>query len=303
MPDYGHDLMFGALLEPSADRPQDVLGLAELMEQVGLDVVSLSDHPYWPQRLDTMALLAAIVARTTRVTVLSNLANLPLRPPTTLARTAATLDILSNGRFELGIATGSQQLWDGIVADGGARLTAGESIAALDEAVTVIRTLWTSQAEVSFEGDHYTLDGTPPGPAPMHDMGIWVGAYQPRLLRLVGRVADAWIPSSPFLPPEQLPTANQVIDDAATEAGRSPRDVRRVYNIAGEFSGSDTGFLTGPPTSWVERLADCALLHGISAFLLYRADSADVIERFAAEVAPAVRELVAAERKDSTVRV
>jgi alkanesulfonate monooxygenase SsuD/methylene tetrahydromethanopterin reductase-like flavin-dependent oxidoreductase (luciferase family) len=303
MPDYGHDLMFGALLEPPTDRPQDVLGLAELMEQVGLDVVSLSDHPYWPQRLDTMALLAAIVARTTKITVVSNLANLPLRPPTTLARTAATLDILSNGRFELGIGTGAQQLWDSIVADGGARRTAGESIAALDEAVRIIRTLWTSQTAVSFEGEHYVLNGTIPGPAPAHDMGIWVGAYQPRLLSLVGRVADAWVPSSPFLPPEQLATANQVIDATAVDAERSPRDVRRVYNIAGEFSDSGTGFLTGPPATWVEQLAECALLHGISGFLLYRADSADVLRRFAAEVAPAVREIVAAERKDSTVLV
>jgi alkanesulfonate monooxygenase SsuD/methylene tetrahydromethanopterin reductase-like flavin-dependent oxidoreductase (luciferase family) len=303
MPDYGHDLMFGALLEPPTGRPKDVLGLAELMEQVGLDVVSLSDHPYWPQRLDTMALLAAIVARTTRVTVVSNLANLPLRPPTTLARTAATLDILSNGRFELGIGTGAQQMWDSIVADGGARRAAGESVAALDEAVTIIRTLWTSQTDVSFTGDHYVLNGTAPGPSPVHEMGIWVGAYQPRLLSLVGRVADAWVPSSPFLPPEQLPAANQVIDDATVAAGRSPRDVRRVYNIAGEFSGSGNGFLTGLPATWVEQLAECALLHGISGFLLYRAESVDVIRRFAEEVAPAVREIVAAERQDSTALV
>jgi alkanesulfonate monooxygenase SsuD/methylene tetrahydromethanopterin reductase-like flavin-dependent oxidoreductase (luciferase family) len=297
MPDYGHDLMFGALLEPPADRPQDVLDLAELMEQVGLDVVSLSDHPYWTQRLDTMALLAAIVARTTRVTVVSNLANLPLRPPTTLARTAATLDILSNGRFELGVGTGAQQMWDDIVADGGVRRTAGESIAALDEAVQIIRALWASQTAVNFEGEHYVLNGTTPGPAPLHDMGIWVGAYQPRLLRLTGRVADAWVPSSPFLPPTQLPAANQIIDDAATEAGRSPRDVRRVYNIA----ESDGGFLAGSLDTWAEQLAECALLHGISVFLLYRAESADLIRQFAAEVVPAVREIVAAER--NTVQV
>lgn len=303
MPDYGHDLMFGALLEPPADRPQDVLALAEVMEQVGLDVVSLSDHPYWTQRLDTMALLAAIVARTTRVTVVSNLANLPLRPPTTLARTAATLDILSNGRFELGVGTGAQQMWDDIVADGGARRTAGESIAALDEAVQIIRALWSSETPVSFEGEHYVLNGTTPGPAPVHDMRIWVGAYQPRLLRLVGQVADAWVPSSPFLPPEHLSAANQIIDDAATGAGRSPRDIRRVYNIGGEFSDAANGFLVGPPEVWAEQLAECALLNGISVFLLYRADSADNLRRFAAEVAPAVREIVAAERKADTVAV
>ena len=119
MPDYGHDLMFGTMLEPPAERALDVVELAELTEQVGLDLVSLADHPYWPERLDTFALLAAIAARTNRVRILPNLANLPLRPPAMLARTAATLDLLSGGRFELGIATGAQQMWDAIVSEGG----------------------------------------------------------------------------------------------------------------------------------------------------------------------------------------
>jgi alkanesulfonate monooxygenase SsuD/methylene tetrahydromethanopterin reductase-like flavin-dependent oxidoreductase (luciferase family) len=184
-------------------------------------------------------------------------------------------------------------MWDQIVADGGARRTAGESIVALDEAIRIIRTLWTSPTDVTFDGEHYQLDGTAPGPAPVHDMGIWVGAYQPRLLRLVGRIADAWVPSSPFLPPSRLAAANQLIDDAAVEAGRSPQDVRRVYNIA----ESDDGFLTGPLATWAEQLAEVALRDGISAYLLYRADSPDVIRRFAAEVVPAVREIVDAERK------
>ncbi|MYV55096.1 LLM class flavin-dependent oxidoreductase [Streptomyces sp. SID3212] len=301
--DHGHDLMFGALLEPPADRPQDVLALAELMEAVGLDVVTLSDHPYWPERLDTMALLAAVVARTERITVMPNMANLPLRPPTALARTAATLDILSGGRFELGLATGAQQMWDLIVAEGGPRRNAGESVEALEEAVRIIRALWTSESAVSFEGAHYQLAGVKPGPRPAHDLGIWLGAYQPRMLRLVGAVADGWVPSSPFLPPEHLPAANRVIDEAALEAGRSPGEVRRGYNIEGRFapdsgsgSGSGSGFLDGPPRLWVEQLADLALSHGISAFFLYRAESPDVIRQFAEEVAPAVRGIVAAER-------
>ena len=105
MPDYGHDLMFGAMLEP--ERAADAVALAVLAEQVGLDAVSLADHPYWPERLDTFALLAFIAARTDRVRVFPNLANLPLRPPAMLARTAATLDVLSDGRFELGIGSGA----------------------------------------------------------------------------------------------------------------------------------------------------------------------------------------------------
>jgi alkanesulfonate monooxygenase SsuD/methylene tetrahydromethanopterin reductase-like flavin-dependent oxidoreductase (luciferase family) len=287
-----HDVKFGALLEPTADRPQDVVGLAELMEGLGYDVVTLSDHPYWPERLDTIALLAAIVARTTRITVLPNLLNLPLRPPAVLARTAATLDILSGGRFELGLGTGAQQMWDDIVAEGGPRRTAGESIEALEEAVHVIRALWTAKADVEFAGQHYQLSGAKPGPAPLHEMGIWFGAYQPRLLRLTGAIGDGWIPSSPFFPPEALPAANRIIDEAALAAGRPPASIRRGYNIEGRFDAG-SGFLQGAPSVWAEQLAEVALNHRIDTFFLYRADSADVLRRFAAEVAPAVRELVA----------
>jgi alkanesulfonate monooxygenase SsuD/methylene tetrahydromethanopterin reductase-like flavin-dependent oxidoreductase (luciferase family) len=287
-----HDLKFGALLEPPADRPQDVVGLAELMEELGFDVVTLSDHPYWPKRLDTIALLSAIVARTTRITVLPNLLNLPLRPPAVVARTAATLDILSGGRFELGLGTGAQQMWDDIVVEGGPRRTAGQSIEALEEAVHVIRALWTATTDVEFAGKHYQLGGVKPGPAPLHEMGIWFGAYQPRLLRLTGAVADGWIPSSPFFPPEALPAANQVIDEAALAAGRSPASIRRGYNIEGRFDAG-SGFLQGAPRVWAEQLAEVALTHRIDTFFLYRTDSADVLRRFAAEVVPAVRERVA----------
>ncbi len=287
-----HDLKFGALLEPPAGRPQDVVELAELTEELGYDVVTLSDHPYWPERLDTIALLSAIVARTSRITVLPNLLNLPLRPPAVVARTAATLDILSGGRFELGLGTGAQQMWEAITAEDGPRRTAGESIEALDEAVRLIRLLWTAKEDVEFEGKHYRLAGAKPGPAPLHEMTIWFGAYQPRLLRLTGAIADGWIPSSPFFPPEALAAAGQVIDDAARAAGRSPDSIRRGYNIEGEF-GTGKGFLQGPPEVWAEQLAEVALTHRIDTFFLYRADSPDILRRFAAEVAPAVRELVA----------
>jgi alkanesulfonate monooxygenase SsuD/methylene tetrahydromethanopterin reductase-like flavin-dependent oxidoreductase (luciferase family) len=294
--DYGHDLLFGTHLNPPAERALDVLELAQVTEQTGLDMVSISDHPYLPERLDALTLLSVIAARTSRVRVLSNLANLPLRPPPVLARTAATLDIISEGRFELGLGTGSSQLWDGILAEGGPRRGPGESIVALEEAVRIIRALWTPGPDVRFEGTHYRLDGAKPGPFPAHDIGIWLGAYRPRLLRLVGRAGDAFVPSSPYLPPERLPEANRIIDEAAVGAGRSPAAVRRVYNIAGEFTSTRSGFLQGPPHVWVEQLTELALTQGISTYLLYRVETADVIRQFAAEVAPAIREMVTAER-------
>ena len=296
MADYGHELRFGVMLAPGADWGRDVLALAQLTEQVGLDMVSLPDHPYWTDRLDTMSLLAAIVARTSRVTVFPNLANLPLRPPLILARAAATLDIISGGRFELGLATGAQQLWEAILADGGPQRSAGESIEALDEAIAIIRASWAGSANVQFDGAHYQVPGATGGPRPAHDIGIWVGAYQRRLLQLTGRAADGWVPSSPGMPPERLADANRIIDEAAVAAGRSPRDVTRIYNIACAPGDTGPGFLQGPNHVRAEQLAELTLTEGISCYILYQADSADFIREFAAEVAPAARELVAAER-------
>ncbi|MCW2598857.1 MAG: fgd1 [Frankiales bacterium] len=279
MADYGHDLLFGTFIQPTAEHAQRVVGLAQLTEEVGLDLASFQDHPYQPSYLDTWTLLSVVAARTTRLRVLPNVANLPLRPPAVLAHSAATLDILSNGRVELGLGAGA--FWDGIAAQGGPRRSAGESISALEEAIQVMRALWTPGPAVRFDGEYYQLQGAKRGPFPMHDIGIWLGAYKPRILRLTGRRADGWLPSSMYLPADELATASKIIDEAAVEAGRDPGAVRRLYNISDDF----------PP----EQLAELTLAYGMSGYIL-ATDSADAIRRFAAEVAPAVRELVAAER-------
>ena len=109
----------------------------------GLDLVTIQDHPYQAKHLDAWTLLSVIAARTTSVRVAPNVANLPLRPPVVLARSVATLDRLSGGRVELGLGTGA--FWDAIVAAGGTRLTPGESIEALTEAMAVIRAVWAGE--------------------------------------------------------------------------------------------------------------------------------------------------------------
>ncbi len=295
VPDHGHDLQFGTFLPPAADTAADALRLASLTEELGLDLVSVQDHPYQGGFLDAWTLLSVIAARTSRVTVFPNVANLPLRPPAVLARAAASLDILSGGRVELGLGAGA--FWDAIAGMGGPRRTPGESLAALDEAITVIRALWTPGRGVRFAGEHHQLRGAHPGPTPPHPIGIWLGGYRPRMLGLVGRSADGWLPSSPYLPPDALAEANRRIDDAAADAGRDPAAIRRVYNVAGTFTGSGDEFLKGPAAVWVEQLAELALTEGISGFvLMVDAGRDDDLRRFATDVAPAVRELVAAER-------
>ncbi|MEU8164611.1 LLM class flavin-dependent oxidoreductase [Micromonospora parva] len=296
MSDYGHDLVFGSFVTPSAGDPDRTVGVAVLAEQVGLDLVTFQDHPYQPAFLDTWTLLSFVAARTHRVHLAANVTNLPLRPPAVLARSVASLDLLSGGRVSLGLGAGA--FWDAIEAMGGRRLTPGEGVRALTEAIEVIRQLWDVETRggVRVDGEFYRVVGAKRGPAPAHHTPIWLGAYKPRMLQLTGRRADGWLPSLGYLQPGDLAKGNAIIDDAAREAGRSPRDVRRLLNIAGQFSAVGRGPLDGPAEQWAEELAELAVEDGVGTFIL-ASDDPDDLRRFAGEVAPAVRELVAAERE------
>ncbi|GAA2166231.1 LLM class flavin-dependent oxidoreductase [Pedococcus bigeumensis] len=299
MTDYGQDLQFGIFPSPDAAHADLVLELSAAADVAGLDLVTIQDHPYQAKHLDTWTLLSVIAARTTSVRVAPNVANLPLRPPVVLARSVATLDRLSGGRVELGLGTGA--FFDAIVVAGGTRLTPGESIESLTEAMAVIRAVWAGEGAptVRVEGKHHRVVGLHPGPAPAHPVEIWLGAYKPRMLRLTGRSADGWLPSMGYAAPDALRELNRTIDDAATQAGRDPASVRRLYNIHGRF-GADGGtrggsMLQGSPREWAEQLAELTLTEGMSTYIL-AVDTIDQVERFAHEVAPAVRELVDDER-------
>lgn len=292
MTDYGHDLLFGLFVTPSAQNARHAVDLAVAADRNGLDLVTFQDHPYQPAFLDTWTLLTWAAARTERVRLSGNVLNLPLRPPAVLARAAASLDVLSGGRFELGIGAGG--FWDGIEAMGGRRLSPAEGVRALREGIEVIRDLWDTETRggVHYRGEFHTVDGAKRGPAPAHDIGVWIGAYKPKMLALTGELADGWLPSMNYLPrgADSLPELNARIDEAAGAAGRSPSDVRRLMNFM------DAG--TSSSAAWAEELADLALTHGTSGFIVGGDDLATA-ERLAAEVAPAVRELVAAERSRS----
>jgi len=173
-----------------------------------------------------------------------------------------------------------------------------EAIDALTEAIAVLRALWTPGPPVHLEGVHYSLLGAQPGPIPPHPINVWLGAYKPRLLRLTGRTADGWLPSSPYAAPAELGEMTRIIDDAARDAGRDPAMVRRIYNIVGRFASVEGGFLVGPPEVWAAQLTDLALVHGFSGFVLAAGQNPTLdLRRFAEEVAPAVREAVAEARR------
>jgi alkanesulfonate monooxygenase SsuD/methylene tetrahydromethanopterin reductase-like flavin-dependent oxidoreductase (luciferase family) len=298
--DYGHDLLFGTFVTPTNRPVQRAVEQAVIADRAGLDLVTFQDHPYLPSFHDTSTLLAYAAARTERIRLSANVANLPLRPPAVLARAIATLDLLSGGRIELGLGAGA--FWDGVVGMGGPRRSPGESIEALDEAIAIVRGLWdtSDRSVLSLRGKHYDVHGAKRGPAPAHPVSIWVGAYKPRILRLIGRAADGWLPSMQYLEnglPE-LTDMNRHIDRAALAAGRDPRDIRRFLNIGGRFAAQGAGFLQGPPSQWADELTEVALTYGTSGFIL-ASDDATLTRTFAAEVAPAVRDLVATARRSS----
>src|SRR5690606_37827328 len=108
--------------------------------ELGHDLVTFQDHPYQAAHLDTWTLLAWVAGKTERIRIAANVLNLPLRPPAVLGRSAASLDLLSGGRLELALGAGAY--WHAIAAMGAERLTPGESVDALSEAIDIIRGIW-----------------------------------------------------------------------------------------------------------------------------------------------------------------
>jgi alkanesulfonate monooxygenase SsuD/methylene tetrahydromethanopterin reductase-like flavin-dependent oxidoreductase (luciferase family) len=266
--DYDHPVRFGIFPSPRADSSREVLQMARVADEAGFDLVGIQDHPYQRRFLDTWALMAFVLAKTDRVTVFPDVANLPLRPPRMMAKHAASLDQLSGGRFELGLGAGA--FWEGIEAMGGRALSAKQSVDALEQAIFEIRDFWKGEGKFD-------------GPPPAHDIGIWLGAYKPRMLRITGALADGWIPSQSYLPPDQVPDAMKRVDDAAQSEGRDPKQVRRVYNLISDQT----------PTA--EQLADFATELGFDSFIFSPADKHE-LEALAHDVIPAVREEVARRR-------
>ena len=290
--DYGHDMAFGTFLTAAVGSAERVIALAQLTEQVGLDLVTVNDHPHAPQLYEAWTMLSVIATRTQTVKVTANVTSLPLRHPVVLARTVSTLDLLTGGRVELALGAGSSLA--AVAANSGPRMTVGESIVALEEAMAIIRAVWTPQEDIQLSGKHYTMMGAQGGPSPAHDVEIWLGAFKPRMLALTGRLADGWLPTSAAAMPRQLTAMNRIIDDSAVEVGRDPSSVRRLYNVRGRFDQRGGGFLQGPESQWIEQLTELTLTEGMSTYILVSEDPDD-IRRFA-DVAEGVREAVGAAR-------
>ena len=275
----------GIFVVPDATETGSTIEQILAADEVGLELVGVQDHPYQWRFFDTWTLLAYAAGRTARVRLVPDVLNLPLRLPTLIAKSAASLDALSRGRVELGIGAGG--FWDGVEAMGGPRRSPKESVDALEEALAILRAFWSGQRAVSLEGQHYPAKGAHPGPPPAHPIGIWLGAYGPRMLRLTGRLADGWLPSlgGHYLKPADVPNRQAAIDEAARASGRDPGQIERAVNVMG---------LDGDPSSWAEQLARIASELRFSTLLVAVPDEDPVgfVRRLGEDVAPQVRHLL-----------
>ncbi|MGH2655158.1 MAG: LLM class flavin-dependent oxidoreductase [Actinomycetota bacterium] len=306
---------------------------ARRAESLGFDSAWISDHfflslaryggpdePYGsPEALTALAGLAAV---TDRIRLGTLVLCAGFRHPAILAKSAVTIDLLSEGRLDLGLGAGWYE--DEYRAFG--YRVVGERFEVLEETVEVLSLLFGEKEPVTWEGRHYSLDEAYCRPRPAQRPGppLWVGGKGgPRLARLVARRADGWNTVWAWTP-EDYADRVRVLEEACERHDRDPATVRRsvgLYALVGEderdldarwralqrwtpggaLNGSALGSwgrdkLVGTPDRVVERLAAFAAL-GVEELIVsvgslpFAVFDDDAVEVFARAVLPAAREL------------
>jgi len=284
-------LIFGVDVSTSAAHGDNPVTAARAAERLGYDFVSASDHPCGDHpSYETPTLLTWIAAHTSRIAVATRVLGVPFRRPAMVAKMAASLDLLSGGRFILGLGAGHADTE--IDALGGPVPSARAKVEGLAEAVQIIRGAWTGSG-YSHRGQYHSAHDLEMQPRPAHRIPMWLGTFGPRALAVTGQLADGWIPSLGFAPPDRIPAMRQRIDAAAEEAGRDAADIQGIYNVGIRLdpdASPQPGFLTGSPTQIIAQL-NSHLELGFTGFNFQPTGPgrADQVARIAEEILPSMR--------------
>lgn len=297
------EVVFGFGTHSDVDDVSELLRRVRQADRDGLDLVSVSDHPYLGERLDAYATVGYLLGHTERITAFANVTNLPTRPAPMLARAVTTLSALSEGRIVVGMGAGG--LWDRIADLGVPRLSAADAVDAFEEGIRLIRMLCGGGPPVTYLGRHYTVNDIAPAPVPAPP--VWTGSVGRKSLAATGRVADGWIPghAADWLS-RRYRESRPIIDEAAASVGRDPSEIRTIYNFPGRITDHPlpktrdeaNRWIGGSPAQWIDELTSAVVDHSAAGFMLFALDhsgaEATTIARWANEIAPAVREAVAA---------
>lgn len=276
MPDYGHPIELGLRITSPLSAPHEAVSLAADAEAFGLDVVAVVGV----QELDPWTVSGWIAGATERIRIIAEAAIDQGQPATVLARAGASLDLLSHGRL-------------------GILLRGDDDAAPLAEAIDVLHAMWGGEVpSLRYDGEHQRANGAATGPAPAHNVPIYLAEQGESSLDLAGRSADGVLLDLSTSSPDHHST----IDHFATAVGRDPREIRRVAIVSPPedcpaaldpetpFTQPDGTTIIGldGDARWVSRLAHLAQAHGIGTFLLDSHDPTEV-ERFATVIAPALK--------------
>jgi FAD/FMN-containing dehydrogenase len=313
--DLGHPLQLGVELAPSAADPGAAVRLARRAEQLGLDLVVVADTADDGGTLDAWTVLGAVAGATERIGLATRGLRLDGRAPAVLARAVASLDHLAGGRVTPGLAPGT----DGADPD--------EALDALAEGVEVLRGMWAAAepGPLVHEGRHHRVPGAQRGPAPAHDLALWLGGMSgpapaapahegadAGARALAARVADGWWLATPAgaddpegdgRRQDAVLREQAALGAALTAVGRDPREVRRglVLDATSGLGARAAGGTAPPGVAVVDDLAALVLDAGVGTLVLGGGDET-ALASFAG-VAAAVRERVAAVRADRGTRV
>jgi probable F420-dependent oxidoreductase len=284
-------LQFGLGVSTTPAAGVDPVAEALAAESSGFDFVSASDHLHGATpTYEPWSLLTWIAAATSRIRVATRVLAVPYRHPAVVAKMAETLDRLSAGRLILGLGGG--YLDAEFRAFGLPVPSPREKIDGLEEAIRITRDLWSNEA-ATIEGSVFSVDEAVLEPKPEHRIPIWLGTYKPRGLALTGRLADGWIPSYGFAPPDRVGALRDQVVVAARKAGRDPAEVACLYNVVTRIQdepGDDASTVSGPAAAVADKLIELTRL-GFTGFNIMPSgpDRAEQIERLGQEVIPAVR--------------
>ncbi len=301
LPHYGSD--------SSLDR---VVSVAAECERLGFDSVWVSDHIVFDLEkyggsseligsVDPLATLAVLAGVTTRVRLGTMVLCNEFRHPVVLAKQAATIDIASGGRLELGIGAG---WYEREFAMSGIDFPRpGVRIERLREAVEVLKLCFAGEP-AHFKGRHYRLDGliALPAPAQKPRPTIWVGGKGDKALKVIAKVADGWNAAC-FQDPEVYLQLTSKLEDAFIDAhGREVEandgaDVVERLGLLGkpEVRKSIGQYAHGSAQEMVDRLkafANLGVEHAVMCFstVPFGLDDPDDIAAFAQDVLPHVQD-------------